>query len=82
MRWGRELARVEAWVGRAGTPPDERDVLEVALVKTAGGSVRKRIRVNGVAVSESAVTFGSSSPASCSVKNWLIGLSSLNARIT
>ena len=49
VRWGRELARVEARVGRAGTPPEERDALEVALVKTTGGSVRKRIRVNGVA---------------------------------
>ncbi len=56
VRWGRELARVEARVGRAGTPPDERDALEVALVKTAGGSVRKRIRVNGVARRSAALT--------------------------
>ena len=49
VRWGHDLARVEARVGRPGTPPEGRDALEVALVRTAGGSVRKRIRVNGVA---------------------------------
>jgi DNA replication and repair protein RecF len=49
VRWGRELARVEARVGRAGIPPEDRDALEVALVRSAAGSVRKRIRVNGVA---------------------------------
>jgi DNA replication and repair protein RecF len=36
-------------VGRPETSPDERDAVEVALVRTAGGGARKRIRVNGVA---------------------------------
>jgi DNA replication and repair protein RecF len=49
VRWGQELARVEARVGRPGTAPEDREVLEVALVRTAGGGARKRIRVNGVA---------------------------------
>jgi DNA replication and repair protein RecF len=49
VRWGQELARVEARVGRPETSPDERDAVEVALVRTAGGGARKRIRVNGVA---------------------------------
>ncbi len=48
VRWGRELARVEARVGRPDGPPDLRDAIEVALVRTASGGVRKRIRVNGV----------------------------------
>jgi DNA replication and repair protein RecF len=56
VRWGRELARVEARVGRSGTPPEDHDALEVALVKSAGGSVRKRIRVNGVARRAAALT--------------------------
>ena len=41
VRWERELARVEGRVGN--------DVIELALVRTASGGVRKRIRVNGVA---------------------------------
>ncbi|HET7728294.1 MAG TPA: DNA replication/repair protein RecF [Candidatus Limnocylindrales bacterium] len=41
VRWGRELARVEGRVGN--------DVIELALVRTASGGARKRIRVNGVA---------------------------------
>jgi DNA replication and repair protein RecF len=49
VRWGAELARVEARVGRASTPPGSRDTIEVALVRTASGGARKRIRVNGVA---------------------------------
>ncbi len=49
VRWGRELARVEAQVGRENTEPGARDTVEVALVRTAGGGARKRIRVNGVA---------------------------------
>ncbi|MEW6224320.1 MAG: DNA replication/repair protein RecF [Chloroflexota bacterium] len=49
VRWGTELARVEARVGRAGDVPDGRDAVEVALVRTAAGGARKRIRVNGVA---------------------------------
>ena len=56
MRWGHDLARVEARVGRAGAPPESRDALEVALVKTGGGSIRKRIRVNGVARRAAALT--------------------------
>ena len=39
VRWGQELARVEARVGRADTPPEARDTVEVALVRTA---VRRR----------------------------------------
>ena len=50
VRWGQELARVEARVGRPGRRrPRHRDAVEVALVRTAGGGARKRIRVNGVA---------------------------------
>ena len=49
VRWGEELARIEARVGRAGTPPEDRDAVEVALVRTSAGGARKRIRVNGVA---------------------------------
>ena len=48
VRWGQELARVEARVGRRATAPEDRDALEVALVRTASGGARKRIRVNGV----------------------------------
>lgn len=40
VRWGRELARVEGRVGN--------EVIELALVRSASGGVRKRIRVNGV----------------------------------
>jgi len=40
---------VEARVGRRDVPPDQRDAIEVALVRTASGGARKRIRVNGVA---------------------------------
>jgi len=49
VRWGQELARVEARVGRPDAEPEGRDALEVALVRTASGGARKRIRVNGVA---------------------------------
>lgn len=49
VRWGQALARVEARVGRPDATPEQRDALEVALVKTASGGARKRIRVNGVA---------------------------------
>ena len=56
VRWGHELARVEALVGPAGDGPEQdgvttaaRDTIEVALVATTGGGARKRIRVNGVA---------------------------------
>jgi DNA replication and repair protein RecF len=49
VRWGQELARVEARVGREATPAEHRDAVEVALVRTATGGARKRIRVNGVA---------------------------------
>jgi DNA replication and repair protein RecF len=49
VRWGQELARIEARVGRPETEPEDRDAVEVALVRTAGGGARKRIRVNGVA---------------------------------
>jgi DNA replication and repair protein RecF len=49
VRWGQELARVEGRVGRAEVPPEQRDAIEVALVRTASGGARKRIRVNGVA---------------------------------
>ena len=47
VRWGRELARVEANVGAADAEASS-DSIEVALVATAGGGARKRIRVNGV----------------------------------
>lgn len=49
VRWGQELARIEARVGRAADDPGLADVIEVALVRTASGGARKRIRVNGVA---------------------------------
>jgi DNA replication and repair protein RecF len=49
VRWGEELARIEARVGRAEAAPDQRDAIEVALVRTGSGGARKRIRVNGVA---------------------------------
>ena len=49
VRWGEELARIEARVGRPETPPEARDTVEVALVRTGTGGARKRIRVNGVA---------------------------------
>ncbi len=49
VRWGEELARIEARIGRADTPPEARDAVEVALVRTGTGGARKRIRVNGVA---------------------------------
>jgi DNA replication and repair protein RecF len=49
VRWGEDLARVEARVGPGDAPPDGRDTVEVALVRTASGGARKRIRVNGVA---------------------------------
>jgi DNA replication and repair protein RecF len=49
VRWGEELARIEARVGRPSTPPEARDTVEVALVRTGTGGARKRIRVNGVA---------------------------------
>ncbi len=49
VRWGEELARIEARVGRTHTPPEDRDAVEVALVRTSAGGARKRIRVNGVA---------------------------------
>ncbi len=49
VRWGQELARIEARVGRADATPEQRDTIEVALVRTASGGARKRIRVNGVA---------------------------------
>ncbi len=46
--WGRELARVEGRIGRAELGLDDCEVLEVALVRTATGGARKRVRVNGV----------------------------------
>jgi DNA replication and repair protein RecF len=49
IRWGQELARVEARVGRPDADPGSRHSLEVALVRTPSGNARKRIRVNGVA---------------------------------
>jgi DNA replication and repair protein RecF len=48
VRWGQELARVEARVGRPDAGPESLDSLEVALVRTPSGGARKRIRVNGV----------------------------------
>ena len=48
VRWGQDLARIEARVGRPDAEPAARDAVEVALVGTAGAGVRKRIRVNGV----------------------------------
>jgi DNA replication and repair protein RecF len=49
VRWGQELARVEARVGEPDAEFGPRDVVEVALVRSAAGGARKRIRVNGVA---------------------------------
>ncbi len=49
VRWGCELARVEARIGPAGSGLEAPDAVEVALVRTATGGARKRIRVNGVA---------------------------------
>jgi DNA replication and repair protein RecF len=49
VRWGQELARIEARVGRPDAEPEQRDAIEVALVRTGAGGARKRIRVNGVA---------------------------------
>ena len=49
VRWGKELARVEARVGSPDAGVEPRDAVEVALMRTAGGGARKRIRVNGVA---------------------------------
>lgn len=46
--WGRDVARVEGVVGSAGAGPEACETLEVALVRTAAGGARKRIRVNGV----------------------------------
>lgn len=40
---------MEARVGRPDATPEQRDAVEVALVRTATGGARKRIRVNGVA---------------------------------
>src|SRR5204862_365022 len=56
VRWGQELTRVEARVGRAATAPEDRDAVEVALVRTASGGARKRIRVNGVSRRAAALT--------------------------
>jgi len=49
VRWGQDLARVEARVGSPVADEEPRDSLEVALVRTASGGARRRIRVNGVA---------------------------------
>lgn len=49
VRWGREVARIEARIGPADADPNSTDAVEVALVATAAGGARKRIRVNGVA---------------------------------
>ncbi|MEI7742599.1 MAG: DNA replication/repair protein RecF [Chloroflexota bacterium] len=49
VRWGQELARIEARVGPPDAAPEDRNTVEVALVRTATGGARKRIRVNGVA---------------------------------
>ena len=35
VRWGQDLARVEARVGRPDATPEQRDTIEVALVRTA-----------------------------------------------
>ncbi len=48
VRWGTDLARVEARIGRVDDPPDAGQAVEVALVRTPSGGARKRIRVNGV----------------------------------
>lgn len=47
VRWGSELARVEARVGPPAAAGPPTDTVEVALVRTGTGA-RKRIRVNGV----------------------------------
>jgi DNA replication and repair protein RecF len=49
VRWGQELARIEARVGRPDATPEQCDTIEVALTRTSAGGARKRIRVNGVA---------------------------------
>jgi DNA replication and repair protein RecF len=43
-------------VGRPDSTPEQRDAIEVALVRTASGGARKRIRVNGVARRAAALT--------------------------
>jgi DNA replication and repair protein RecF len=48
VRWGAELARIEARIGREDDAPEQRDAVEVGLVRTPSGGARKRIRVNGV----------------------------------
>jgi DNA replication and repair protein RecF len=55
VRWGCELARVEARVGRPDDTPEQCHAIEVALVRTASGGASKRIRVNGVARRASAL---------------------------
>ncbi len=47
IRWGADVARVEAHVASAGSPASP-TVVEVALVREGAGGQRKRIRVNGV----------------------------------
>jgi DNA replication and repair protein RecF len=49
VRWGQELARVEGRIGPRDATPEERETIEVALVRTASGGARKRVRVNGLA---------------------------------
>lgn len=48
IRWGAELARVEARIGPPDAAAPATDTVEVALVRTGTGA-RKRIRVNGIA---------------------------------
>jgi DNA replication and repair protein RecF len=48
VRWNQELARIEGRVVPADAGPDDGELLEVVLVRTASGGARKRIRVNGV----------------------------------
>jgi DNA replication and repair protein RecF len=48
VRWGTELARIEARIASPQADSRDGDTVEVALVRTASGA-RKRIRVNGVA---------------------------------
>ncbi len=48
VRWNQEVTRIEAQVVPAGGGPDDGERLEVALVRTASGGARKRIRVNGI----------------------------------
>ncbi|HEY4751909.1 MAG TPA: hypothetical protein VIH37_01415, partial [Candidatus Limnocylindrales bacterium] len=43
-------------MGRPESMPEQRDTIEVALVRTASGGARKRIRVNGVARRAAALT--------------------------